>query len=104
MFGIIWGGLIGGPIGTFLIDRHKLRKPKVHPGEGPAPSADEIVEAKVPESRESAPAGEDQEAYVLLKNLVVLLVAMWIGSWLSKGFQSLTSLCPSTSGPCSSRP
>jgi ESS family glutamate:Na+ symporter len=98
MFGIICGGLIGGPIGTFLIDRHKLRKPKAHPGEGPAPSADEIIEAKVPEPRESAPVGEDQEAYVLLKNLVVLLVAMWIGSWLSKGFQSLHITLPAYIG------
>jgi len=98
MFGIVSGGLIGGPIGTFLINRHKLRKPKLHPGEGPAPSADDIVEAKIPEPKEAAPAGEDQEAYVLLKNLVVLLVAMWIGSWLSKGFQSLGITLPAYIG------
>ena len=98
MFGIICGGLIGGPLGTFLIHRHKLRRPKSHPGEGPAPSADEIIEAKVPEPKEEAPVGEDESAYVLLKNLVVLLVAMWIGSWLSKGFQALHITLPAYIG------
>jgi len=98
MFGIICGGLIGGPIATVLIDRYKLRKPKSHPGGGPVPSADEIVEAKVPEPRGEAPAGEDQQAYVLLKNLVILLVAMWIGSWLSKGFQALHFTLPAYIG------
>jgi len=98
MFGIICGGLIGGPIATVLIDRYKLRKPKSHPGGGPVPSADEIVEAKVPEPREEAPAGEDQQAYVLLKNLIILLVAMWIGSWLSKGFQALHFTLPAYIG------
>ena len=98
MFGIICGGLIGGPLGTLLIERHKLRKPKSHPGDGPIPSADEIIEAKVPEPKETAPAGEDQEAFILLKNVVVLLVAMWIGSWLSKGFQALHITLPAYIG------
>jgi ESS family glutamate:Na+ symporter len=98
MFGIICGGLIGGPLGTFLINRHKLRKPKAHPGEGPAPSADELIEAKVPEPKEEPPVGEDESAYVLLKNLVILLVAMWIGSWLSKGFQALHFTLPAYIG------
>jgi ESS family glutamate:Na+ symporter len=98
MFGIICGGLIGGPVGTFLIERRRLRKPKTHPGSGAAPSADEIIEAKFPEPKEEAPAGEDREAYVLLKNLVVLLVAMWIGSWLSKGFQALHFTLPAYIG------
>ena len=98
MFGIVCGGLIGGPLGTLLIDRHKLRRPKGHPEETPAPSASEIVEAKIPEPKEAAPAGEDQESYVLLKNLVVLLFAMWVGSWLSKGFQALGITLPAYIG------
>jgi len=98
MFGITCGGLIGGPIGTLLIERHKLRKTKVRPGQDPLPSPGEIVEATVPEPKETVPAGEDKEAYVLLKNLVVLLVAMWIGSWLSKGFESLHLTLPAYIG------
>ena len=39
--------------------------------------------------RRSAPAGEDVEAYGLLKALVVILVAMWIGGWVSRGFTAI---------------
>jgi len=98
MFGIICGGLIGGPIGTFLIDRHKLKKSLDHAKESRWISADEIVEAKVPEPKEKTPAGEDKESYVLLKNIVVLLLAMWIGSWLSKGFAALKFTLPAYIG------
>ncbi len=98
MFGIICGGLMGGPVGTFLIDRFKLRKPRGHKGETPVVSAEDIVEAKMPEPKEAAPAGEDQESYVLLKNLVALLVAMWIGSWLSRGFTALGITLPAYIG------
>jgi ESS family glutamate:Na+ symporter len=98
MFGIICGGMLGGPVATFLIDRFKLRKPRGHKGEMPSVSAEEIVEAKMPEPKEEAPVGEDQTAYVLLKNLVVLLVAMWIGSWLSKGFAALKFTLPAYIG------
>jgi len=98
MFGIICGGLIGGPLGTFLIDRHKVKKPRDQAKETPLVSAEEIVEEKMPEPKEEALAGEDKEAYILLKNIVVLLVAMWIGSWLSKGFAALGFTLPAYIG------
>jgi len=98
MFGIICGGLFGGPVGTFLIDRFKLRKPRRQKGEMPEVIAEHVVEDKMPEPKETAPVGEDQESYVLLKNLVVLLVAMWIGSWLSRGFAALGFTLPAYIG------
>lgn len=98
MFGIICGGLIGGPVGTFLIDRHKIKKPRDKAKETPFVSAEAIIEEKVPEPKEEAPVGEDKESYVLLKNLVLLLVAMWIGSWLSKGFAALHFTLPAYIG------
>lgn len=98
MFGIIWGGLIGGPVGTFLIERNKLRKPRGQARAMPPVSAEEVVEKKLPEPEETAPAGEDRESYLLLKNLVVLLVAMWIGSWLSRGFAALGFTLPAYIG------
>jgi len=98
MFGIICGGLMGGPVGTFLIDRFKLRKPRGHKGEAPMVVAENVVEDKMPEPKEAAPVGEDQESYVLLKNLVALLVAMWIGSWLSRGFTALGITLPAYIG------
>jgi ESS family glutamate:Na+ symporter len=98
MFGIICGGLFGGPVGTFLIDRFKLRKPRRQKGEMPEVIAEHVVEDKMPEPKEAAPVGEDQESYVLLKNLVVLLVAMWIGSWLSRGFAAMGFTLPAYIG------
>jgi glutamate:Na+ symporter, ESS family len=98
MFGIICGGLFGGPVGTFLIDRFKLRKPRRQKGEMPEVIAEQVVEEKLPEPKEAAPLGEDQESYVLLKNLVVLLVAMWAGSWLSRGFAALGFTLPAYIG------
>jgi ESS family glutamate:Na+ symporter len=98
MFGIIWGGLIGGPVGTFLIERHRLRKPR-GPARASVPvTAEEIVEERLPKPAETAPAGEDRESYLLLKNLVVLLVAMWLGSWLSRGFAALGFTLPAYIG------
>ncbi len=98
MFGIISGGLIGGPVGTTLIERHRLRKVRTHPKAALAVTAENIVEEKLPEPAAEAPVGEDKESYVLLKNLVVLLVAMWIGSWLSKGFAALGITLPAYIG------
>ena len=99
MFGIVCGGLIGGPVATFLIERHKLRKPKSASGrQGPRRAPTRSSKPRSPSRRKTAPAGEDKEAYVLLKNLVVLLVAMWIGSWLSKGFQALHFTLPAYIG------
>jgi ESS family glutamate:Na+ symporter len=98
MFGIICGGLFGGPVGTYLIDRFKLRKPRRQKGEMPEVIAEHVVEDKMPEPKEAAPVGEDQESYVLLKNLVVLLVAMWIGSWLSRGFAAMGFTLPAYIG------
>ncbi|MDD8019904.1 MAG: sodium/glutamate symporter [Acidobacteriota bacterium] len=98
MFGIISGGLIGGPLGTFLIERYKLRKPAAKPRAIQVATADEIVEANVLEPKEITPSGEDREAYILLKNTVVLLVVMWIGSWLSQGFAALHFTLPAYIG------
>jgi ESS family glutamate:Na+ symporter len=83
MAGITSGGIIGGPVGTFLIERYKLKKPRAHPVELELPTAENIVEDQMPELAPAPPEGEDVESYALLKSLVVILVAMWIGYWVS---------------------
>ena len=45
----------------------------------PIVTAQSIVEQQMPRAASRAPAGEDREAYAILKTLVVMLVAMWIG-------------------------
>lgn len=79
MVGIVAGGLLGGPIGTFLMDRH-ARRPAPQPA---AVTLANLAEPQFPEPVESAPAGEDVEAYGLVKHLVLMMTAMWLGSWVS---------------------
>jgi glutamate:Na+ symporter, ESS family len=89
MVGIVAGGLIGGPIGTWLITRARAGSPAVAPA-GPRyrGTAENLVEDRMPEPDVSAPQGEDVEAYGLLKNLALILVAMGLGgllsAWLSR--------------------
>jgi ESS family glutamate:Na+ symporter len=84
MAGIISGGIVGGPISTFLIERNKLKHPRAYSGHLETPTAQNIVEDQMQEPKPATPEGEDVESYALLKSLVVILVAMWIGSWVSK--------------------
>ncbi len=85
MVGIVSGGLIGGPVGTVLIERHKLRRRRgVEVPETVPPLASAVVERQLHEEAPTpAPAGEDRESYALLKALVIILIAMWIGSAVS---------------------
>jgi ESS family glutamate:Na+ symporter len=85
MVGIVSGGLIGGPVGTILIERHRLRRGRAERSpEAVPPLATAIVEHELHEdSIPPAPVGEDKESYALLKALVIILIAMWIGSAVS---------------------
>lgn len=89
MSGIVVGGLAGGPISTRLVERNQLRTrfPRIR---FEAQSATETVEDWVPEAVEprptNPPVGEDEGSYVMLKAIVAILVAMWIGSFVSKLF------------------
>ncbi|MFN7915156.1 MAG: sodium/glutamate symporter [Vicinamibacterales bacterium] len=87
MAGIISGGLIGGPIGTLLIRRHALARAHAEVHTDP-PLATQIVESQLPEGETAAPSGEDKESYAILKALVVILTAMWLGSIVSARFES----------------
>ena len=83
MVGIVSGGIIGGPIGTWLIRRYRIRTPRGAAHRVPHETAANIVEDRMIEPPAQAPAGEDRESYVLLKTLVVMLVVMWIGGIVS---------------------
>lgn len=92
MVGIVAGGIMGGPIGTWLVHRGTLRQARVSasaPGGAFEPEvAAHVVEAAAGEPAAAAPAGEDVEAYGLLKTLVVILFAMWIGGLVSTWIQT----------------
>jgi ESS family glutamate:Na+ symporter len=94
MVGIVAGGLMGGPIGTYLLDRHPRRVPVAVA----AGTLESLVEQHFPEPVTSIPAGEDVEAYGLLKHLVVIITAVGAGVWVSAGLQSLGWTLPAYIG------
>jgi glutamate:Na+ symporter, ESS family len=103
MVGIVSGGVIGGPLGTLIIERYRLAAQgggtgNRAPGPGVDPVAAHVVEEMLPEPTAQAPAGEDVEAYGLLKTLVIMLVAMWTGGWISRGFAALGATLPAYIG------
>ena len=98
MVGIVSGGLIGGPVGTILIERHHLRRRRSTTKHQDPPLATQIVEDKLREPPLTAPPDEDKESYALLKALVVILVAMWIGSGLSGWFTRVGITLPAYIG------
>jgi ESS family glutamate:Na+ symporter len=87
-FGIVCGGLAGTPIGTWLIRRFRLTPsgaPGAGKGEDIAKPAPIVVEA----DREDAP---------LIMNMIVLAVAMGIGSVVSTWFKDLGLTLPAYIG------
>jgi glutamate:Na+ symporter, ESS family len=103
MAGIVCGGLIGSPIATFLLERGRIPLPSTDGRRAGAPAAridpvTHVVESQVAEPPSGAPSGEDPEAYVLLKHLVLMLVAMWIGGFVSRALAGVGLTFPSYIG------
>lgn len=80
-FGLVSGGLIGGPVATTIIRRHKpAHAPEAVPQAaaavlGQLDSLDEEIDVE--------PEGEAPTSYTLLKVMTIVLVAMWLGGLLS---------------------
>jgi ESS family glutamate:Na+ symporter len=86
MAGIVSGALSGSPVATWLVHRHGLHGRKVrgaaaHGALNPAVAAHEPVVATRPDD---TPGEDEDEVFPLLKNIIALLVAMWIGYWVSR--------------------
>lgn len=85
MGGILLGGLVGGPVATLLIERYRVRVPAASPVVAPA----EIdIDVKVAARTAQAADDEEQDILPILRNLVVILVAMWVGARVSDGFRA----------------
>lgn len=98
MMGIVSGGLVGGPLGTYLVEKFHLRKahglvsdPKRLHIEDPAPEPPQAPAADVP-------ADESARAHQLVRALVLILVALWVGGWVSKLFSSMGVTLPAYIG------
>ncbi len=91
--GIVAGGLVGGPVSTVLIEREKLKSPRG------GRSTDAIVAPSGTDPDPTLTAStDDDDAWPIVKNLVAILVAMWIGHWVSKGFAALGMTLPAYIG------
>ena len=101
MVGIVTGGIIGGPIGTFLIERGGLRPAgrTTGPAHPEAVTAgDAVLALGPPDPVSPAAAGEDPGARALLKGVVSLVAAMAVGSWIGAGFTALGVTLPAYIG------
>ncbi|MBX6366238.1 MAG: sodium/glutamate symporter [Gemmatimonadetes bacterium] len=77
-FGLVSGGLLGGPVGTRLIQRFRLTP---QPAAPPPPA--NLEHASLDEEIDTEVAGEAPTAYQLLQTITIILVAMWGGSLVS---------------------
>jgi ESS family glutamate:Na+ symporter len=60
--------------------------------------ANQVMEEQLADEPIKAPAGEDEESFVLLQSVVLILVAMWLGSFVSAWFTSLGVTLPAYIG------
>jgi ESS family glutamate:Na+ symporter len=88
-FGIVCGGILGGPVGTRLIRRHGLSSTAGSGAELRDELSDRTEPLLVDVEREDTP---------LLRNMVVLALAMALGSVLSRYIQSLGVTLPAYIG------
>jgi ESS family glutamate:Na+ symporter len=90
--GIVCGGLVGGPVGTRLIHRFGLTSNTASPG------ARREVEAELRDEPEVMVVEVEREDSGFVRNLVVLALAMAIGSIVSAQIQSLGITLPAYIG------
>ncbi len=91
--GIVGGGLIGGPVSTILIEHGRLKTPR-----GAKGAESSVSLADVDPDPTLTASTDDDDAWPIVKNLVAILVAMWIGYWVSKGFTALEMTLPAYIG------
>jgi glutamate:Na+ symporter, ESS family len=84
-FGLVSGGLIGGPVATGLVKRLKSA-PRAEPVSAAGAAAAAQLDP-LDEEIDTEPAGEPATAYTLLKVLTIVLVAMWAGGLLGGWIQ-----------------
>jgi len=82
-FGLIAGGLIGGPVGIYLINNKMLEK---HENKTPLEKRVTVETMDKMATKKEEVAG--QSAYQFLKYMTIILLCMWLGSIVSKGFES----------------
>ena len=98
MAGIVSGALIGSPIATALIHRHGLHSRGRARGAGVAAAVSTDDAAALRTASTGSGAEDDDEVFPLLRNVIALLVAMWLGSYVSRGLALLDFTLPAYIG------
>ncbi len=89
-FGLVSGGLLGGPVATRLIERKKPQRLATAVSAEAARAASEYQ--SLDQEIDVEPAGEAPTAYTLMKVLAVTLVAMGVGAELSQWIGKVITL------------
>jgi ESS family glutamate:Na+ symporter len=95
MAGIVCGGIVGGPAITVLIQRLRLKPDSEQSANVPAAAAAELALATGDGVITDTEAAREYKA---LKSIVVILIAMWAGAWVGKGFDALGITLPAYIG------
>ncbi len=90
VFGIVCGGLVGGPVSTWLIHRHRLKT------SGTAGSP--VTSALPAEPEREIVVHVEREDTPIIRNLAVLALAMGLGSVLSRYIQATGFTLPAYIG------
>jgi ESS family glutamate:Na+ symporter len=90
MGGIVLGSVVGAPLATFLVERHRLRAG----GSSPAEQANAV--SLVASVQDGAVPGDS--VYAALKSITLVLIAMWLGSGISQLIESAGVTMPAYIG------
>lgn len=98
-FGITIGGLLGGPIGASLIRRHGLKSSRTNGADATA-ETETLVYAGDPIAKPVTPMADESESEqsALFQTLILIAVAMGIGSVIGAWFDRLGLVLPAYIG------
>ena len=94
MAGIVIGSIVGAPLATMLIERYKL----AHPCSSLQTTGSVASIARAAPATAIAVGSETERTQRSLETLVLLLVTMGLGAWVSEGLQALSLTMPSYIG------
>ncbi len=91
MAGIILGGVIGGPVITKLIQRENVITPGKRDG-------DNELDLPGPNPQRVHVENDGDREFNALKSIVILLLLLWVGGWISQGFTAIGLTLPAYIG------
>ena len=94
MAGIILGGVIGGPVITKLIQQQRVKVP----GQQSLKHVPEINDTPGPNPQRVHVESDGDREFNALKSIVILLLLLWVGGWISQGFTAIGLTLPAYIG------